>query len=238
MLPKVNLISRPIVRSLFLILTTVMVPIGCSETNHDIRIRFNDIQGLRKGDQVYFDKSVIGNVNEIEYTDSGNYLVSVSVKKQFSSAITDTSKFYIDTEHQKKQQKVVRVVQLEKGGNKIEEDTIIQGHTKYSVIYDQFAHQFNKNINILESGINEFLRELKGFSENEQIEEIERQLNEIIADLGSMSIEMKNKLEKEILPLLKKKIEELRKSLGETGEEEEFEKIDEKIELISDRLRV
>jgi hypothetical protein len=51
-----------------------------------------------------------------------------------------------------------------------------------------------------------------------------------------MSIEMKNKLEKEILPLLRKKIDELRESLGGNGEDEEFKKIDRKIEVISDRL--
>ncbi|MEN8265082.1 MAG: hypothetical protein ABFR82_16675 [Nitrospirota bacterium] len=226
------------IRSLFLTTITVMVIIGCSETTHDFKIRFSDIQGLRKGNQVFFEETVIGNVKEIEYTDSGNYLVSVSVRKQFASTTTDASKFYIDAEHERSEQKGIRVVQLEKGGNKIEEDTIVEGHTKYAVIYDQFAYQFSKNIYILESGINEFFKELKGFSKNEQIKEIERQLNEIIADLGNMSIEIKNKLEKEILPLLRKKIEELRKSLEKTGEEEELKNIDQKIEVITDRLRV
>jgi hypothetical protein len=51
-----------------------------------------------------------------------------------------------------------------------------------------------------------------------------------------MSVEMKNKLEKEILPLLRKKIEELRKSLEKSGEEKELERIDQQLEVISDRV--
>jgi len=211
---------------------------GCFDGTHDFKIRFGDVHGLRKGDPVYFEESVIGNVEAIEYTDAGLFLVSVSIQKDFASSATDKSKFYVDAEPQRIEQKLIRVVQLEKGGNKIEEDAIVDGHTKYAVLYEQFAYQLGKNISIFESGINEFLRALQGFSTDEQMKEIERQLDDIIADLGNMSREMKFKLENEILPLLREKIEDLRKNLEGTGQEEEIEHLDRKMETIKDTLSV
>jgi hypothetical protein len=56
-------------------------------------IRFSDIEGLRKNDQVFFDKAPIGVVTDVEFTDTGNYLVRVAVEDQFSSSPKDSSTF-------------------------------------------------------------------------------------------------------------------------------------------------
>lgn len=234
MLPQVNTLLK---LALIGVMFSVSI-IGCMDSTHDFKIRFRDIQGLRKGNPVYFDESVIGDVKGVAYTDSGVFLVSVSIQEEFASAATDTSQFYIDGDPQNRAQKAIRVVQLEKSGHRIEEGTIVDGHTKYAVLYDQFAYQLGQNLTIFESGINEFLRALKGISESEQIEELEKQLDDIIADLGHMSSEMKYKIENEILPLLREKIEELRKSLDGTGLEKDLGPIDRKMDEINEALRI
>ena len=48
---------------------TALILTGCIETSHNFMIRFNDIEGLRKNDQVFFDKTPIGVVTDVEYTD-------------------------------------------------------------------------------------------------------------------------------------------------------------------------
>jgi hypothetical protein len=212
--------------------------IGCMDSTHDFEIRFRDVQGLHKGNSVYFEGAVIGEVQKVAYTDSGVFLVSVSIQEEFASAATDASRFYIDGNPENTAQKVIRVVQLGKGGNPIEEDAVVDGHTKYAVLYHQFAYQLGQNLTLFEAGINEFLRELQGFPTDAQIEELEKQLDDIIADLKNMSNEMKYKLEKDILPLLREKIEELRKSLEGTGQEEDLGPIDRKMDAINQELRV
>jgi len=208
------------------------------DSTHDFRIRFRDVHGLHKGNPVYFEDAVIGDVQEVAYTDSGVFLVGVSIQKDFISAATDASRFYIDGNPENTAQKVIRVVQLGKGGNPIEEDAVIEGQTKYAVLYEQFAYQLGQNLTIFEAGVNEFLRELQGFSTDEQIEELEKQLDAIMADLGRMTHAMKHKLENEILPLLRRKIEELRKRLEGTGQEEDLGPIDQKMNAIHQALNV
>lgn len=211
---------------------------GCTEATHDFNIRFNSINGLLKGSQVHFMDTVIGDVKNIEYTDSGSYLVDVSLKKEFAPTVTDLCKFYIDEDSSESAKKIIRVVRLEDGGNQIKEGDIVDGTSKYSVIYDQFSHQLSQKIYNFETEINDFFEELKDFSENEQINEIERQLDKILDDLGSMSLEMKNKLELEVLPYLREKIEELRKRLEKNGQEDKLQYVDQKIEIISDNLQI
>jgi hypothetical protein len=210
--------------------------LGCSDGASEFQIRFSDVHGLRKGDPVYFEESAIGKVENVEYTDAGIFLVGVRISPEFASAATDASKFYIDVAPQKSEQRAIRVVQLETGGHPIENGSTVDGHTRYAVLYEQLARQFGKDIADLESGINAFLNELQGIPANEQIREIERQLDAIIADLGSMSREMKDKLENEILPLIKEQIEDLRKRLEGSGRGEALDPLDEKMDTIDDRL--
>ena len=226
------------IRSLLLTTMAILMMVGCFDSRHGFTIRFDDVHGLKQGDPVYFEASVIGTVEKVDYTDTGKFLVGVSLQEEFASAATNASRFYVDAEPHNRLQKVIRVVQLEPGGDPISEDAVVDGHSKYTVLYEQFARQLGKNIAVLESGINAFLEALQGFPESEQVRELERQLDEIIADLGNMSSEMKTTLENEILPLLREKIEALRKSLERIGRGDDLESIDRKMDAIDSRLNV
>lgn len=209
---------------------------GCVDNTLDFTIRFDRIQDLHEGAAVLLDETPIGRVETIAY-DSGDYRVGVAIDEPFAAAATDASVFYIDTGMEPDGAKVVRVIQTEKNGSRIAEGAVVEGQTKYAALYGQFASRFRQNLDFIESELSAFFQELKTFSEKEQIEELEKKLNEIIADLGDMSAEMKRKLETEILPFIKRQIEELRRKLEKTGEEEKLKYVDQKIELISAELQ-
>ncbi len=103
-----------------------MVLIGCIGTTHIFKIRFNDIQGMRENDQVFFDKTAIGKVTGIEYTDTGNYLVSVAVEDQFLSLPKDSSTFYIDSNPESEGRKAIWIIQIKDGGNIIKKNAIVR----------------------------------------------------------------------------------------------------------------
>jgi ABC-type transporter Mla subunit MlaD len=210
------------IRNFIFSVITALVLLGCVGTTYNFKIRFNDIQGLRENDRVFFDKTPIGVVTDVEYTDTGNYLVSVAVDDQYSSLPKDSSTFYIDSNPETEGETAVRIIQIKDGGNLIEKNTVVEGQSKYSAIYGQIANNFRKNIHAMESEINEFIKGLQDFSESEQIKQIERQLDKILAEIENLSAEMKHKLETDILPRIKQHIEELRRRLKQIGKEEKL----------------
>ncbi len=224
------------IRNLIFSAITALVLIGCIETSHNFMILFNDIEGLRKNDQVFFDQTSIGVVTDVEYTDSGNYMVKVAVENQYSSWPKDSSTFYIDSNPENESQKAVRIVQIEDDGNIIEKDAIVEGQIKYAAIYGQIANKFRKNVRVMESEINKFFKGLQNLTEDEQIKHLERQLDKILDEIENLSAQMKHKLETEILPRIKEQIEELRRRLEESGKEEKLKYVDQKIETISVKL--
>lgn len=219
-------------KNFFFSALTALIMIGCIETTHNFKVRFNDIQGLRKNDQVYFDKTAIGKVTDIEYTDTGNYLVSVAVEDQFSSLPKDTSTFYIDSNPDSESEKALRIIQFKDGGSKIEKKAIVEGQSKYAAIYGQIANTFYKNIYVMESEIDEVFKGLQSLSESEQIKQIERQLDKILVELDHMSVKMRYKFRTEILPNIYEQIEKLRRRLEVIGKEEKLKYVDQKMETI------
>ncbi len=226
------------IKNIFFSTITALVLIGCVGTTHNFKIRFNDIQGLRKNDRVFFDQTAIGEVTGIEYTDTGNSLVSVAIEDQFSSLTKDSSTFYIDSNPETEERKAIRITQIKDGGNIIEKDAIVEGQSKYVSIFDQIANKFRKDVHVLESEINEFIKGLQNLSESEQIKQIERQLDKILAEIENLSVEMKHKLETDILPRIKEQLEGLRRRLEKIGKEEKLKHVDKKIETISAKLKV
>ena len=224
------------IRKLIYPVIATLVLFGCGGTTYNFKVWFNDINGLKKNDQVFFDETPIGVVTDVEYTDTGNYLVNVAVENKFSSLPKDSSTFYIDSNPVAESEKAVRIIQIKDGGNIIEKNAIVEGQSKYSAIYGQIANNFRKNIHTMESEINEFIKGLQDFSESEQIKQIERQLDKILAEIENLSAEMKHKLETDILPRIKEQIEELRRRLEIIGREEKLKYVDQKIETISAKL--
>ena len=223
-------------KNIFFSSITALILIGCVEAAHNFKIRFNDIQGLRKSDRVFFDNTAIGEVTGIEYADAGNYLVSVAVEDQFSSLTKDSSTFYIDSNPETEERKAIRITQIKDGGNIIEKDAIMEGQSKYVSIFDQIADKFRKDVHVLDSEINEFFNGLQNLSESEQIKQIERQLDKILAEIENLSVEMKHKLETEILPRIKEQLEGMRRRLEKIGKEEKLKHVDKKLETISVKL--
>jgi len=226
------------IKNIFFSAIAALVLIGCVETTHNFKIRFNDIQGLQESDPVFFDNTAIGEVTGIEYADTGNYLVSVEVEDQFASLAKDSSTFYIDSNPETEERKAIRITQTKDGGNIIEKDATVEGQSKYVSIFDQIANKFRKDVHGLESEINDFIKGLQNLSESEQIKQIERQLDKILAEIENLSAEMKHKLETEILPRIKEQLEGLRRRLEKIGKEEKLKHVDKKIETISVKLNV
>lgn len=210
---------------------------GCFDRTHDFTLRFRDVHGLAKGDPVYLEESIIGTVDGVTYTDQGDFLVDISIRREFEPAATQTSRFFVDALPDT-HQKIIRVVQLTPGGEPIAEGSVVDGRTKFAVLYEQLARQVGEKVADLEAGLNVFLEELQAIPEKEQIKRLERELDRILADLGQMSREMEQTLENDILPKIEKKIEELRKKLQRSGDPDDLKVIEEKLDRIHDKLQV
>ncbi|MCF8078078.1 MAG: hypothetical protein K9K88_02240 [Desulfobacterales bacterium] len=191
-----------------------------------------------KNDPVFFEKTAIGRVNDIQYTDAGHFLVEVSIEDQFSSWPTTSSTFTIDANPDAAGGKAVRIIAGPAGGEKIAKHAVVRGESKYAALYQKMITDFLAGAKGVNAEIARLLQKIQEFPTDEQIDQLESQLDRILAEIENMGAGMKQKLEQEILPLLQEKIEQLRRLLEKTGKEEKLDRVEEKMQKLSEQVKV
>ena len=225
-------------KNISMLALTVVVIMGMGATTLNFTIRFDEIDGLRKSDPVYFDMTHIGIVQGVKYTDRGDYRVQVAVENQYASWPKNSSTFYIDTDPEDPERKAVQIVQLQDGGRALTQNAVVKGQSKYAAIYDQITQKLRANLKVMESEITELFRDLQSLSEDEQIKQLEDQLEKILHEVENLSAQMKAKLEKEILPRIKEQLEDLKSRLKKYGREEKLNDAEEKLDQITSKFYI
>lgn len=219
------------------IVIPVIVLLGCLGTL-DFKIRYQDVAGLRTGDRVLFEERHIGDVQNVTYTNQGDYLVDVTVHKEFANEPTEKSRFYIGSDPDRKSRRAIYMVRSGSGGAPIKEGSVLAGTTEYAVLYDRLGASFHSSLERLESELNALVESLRRVPENQRLKRLEQELDRLLSELQHLGEDAKLKIKNEILPLIKEKVEELRRRLKEPGREEDLQQVDRKIETLSDALQI
>jgi hypothetical protein len=227
---------KMIPKMLFYLLLGALFLSGCGSNTLDFKIRYQEIFGLRKDDRVLFEERYIGNVNDVKYTSQGDYLVDVSISKEFANDITEHSRFYVTFDPKDMERQAVHMVRIKDDGAPLQKNAIVAGTTKYAVLFDQIGGGLRDNLKRFESELNDLIESFRYLSESEQIKRLEKELDRLLADLQYLSEEMKHRLKTEILPRIKERIEELRRRLKELGREDDLKHVDRKVEELAIEL--
>ncbi|QTA84635.1 hypothetical protein [Desulfonema magnum] len=215
-----------------LILTALsLLFLGC-EDGLRLKIRYDQIQGLKQGDRVFFENNHIGNVTDVVYTADGDYLASVAIRKDFANAATEHSKFYIITDPRDNEKKAIEINLSQKDGEPLQDGAVIDGSTRALAFFDQVLGKFDKGVETLKNGFDQFLEDLSGVPESEDFKALEKELDELAEDMKQSGKSVQEKIRKEVLPKLKEELDKLREELRKFGREKELDPLEDKIKKI------
>lgn len=209
---------------------------ACASSTLDFKVRYQDASGLRKNDRVLFEGRHIGDVKDVKYTKEGDFLVDISIRREFANEATEYSRFYISSDPKRVERQAVHMVRIDDGGAPIQEDSIVAGTTKYAVLYGQFNAKLRDNLKKFKLQLNDFVESLMRLPESEQIKRLEQELDSLLAEMQYFSESEKNKLKNEILPRINQQIEELRRRLKEQGRKKDLKNVDRKMEQLTAEL--
>ncbi len=218
-------------KKILTLMILLLVFLGCEDVLC-IKIRYSQIQGLKQGDRVFFENNHIGNVTEIVYTADGDYLTSVSIQKDFANAATEHSRFYIITDPRDNEKKAIEINLSKKDGTPLQDGAIINGSIGTSAFLDQILGKFDKGLETLKKGFDQFLEDLSGVPESEDFKELEKELDQLSEDMKRSGKSVQEKIRNEVLPKLNEELDKLREELRKFGREKELEPLEDKIEKI------
>ena len=209
-----------------------LVVLGCEAGVLNLKIRFDDIQGLKSNDGVIFETNRIGKVNEVTYTKDGTYRVELRIDKAFKNAATENARFIIVSDPQKKGHKAVKMIQTREGGKPLQNNAVIEGSRKSSAIFERLEKDLEKGMESFRKEFNGFAEELKKIPDSEAFKALEEELAGLYDEMKRSGKEVREKIQNEILPRLEQELENLKKRLQEKGREDELKPLEIKMKEI------
>lgn len=183
---------------------------GCLDSSLTFQIRFADLNGLQKGNRVVFEANHIGEVVQVNYTEKGDYLITVKIMPDFANATTGDSTFYIATDPAAAPAKAVIVEQSKPGGTIIQQGAVIAGTQKAGYL-DELIRDLKEKAGTAET---EFRKSFKEWEESfsSQSSELSKSLSETLEELSrqfeAIRDEVQNVPNREEVKELEKNIQE------------------------------
>lgn len=179
-----------------------------------LTVLYNDRDGLKPGDRVFWDGQTIGKVESIEVDPQGRYPVHLQMDRDMRNRVTDQSRFVIQTDPARKGRAGVKIVQLGEG-NPLPEGATVEGSTEASLNLERrglgsLADSFLKELDRLQ-------KEIGGLFAPDRLRELERQIREWTRLLEKSGTEVRRWVREQVLPALEGIVREMERILRSEG---------------------
>jgi paraquat-inducible protein B len=220
------------IRRFFMLWLLAFTVLGCDDSGLNLKIRYNEIRGLKEGDRVIFEKNHVGQVVGVFYSKEGFYTVDVMIKEEFANAATEHSQFFITADPEDEGEKAIEIVQSQRGGKPLAEDATVVGADKSTAPTKQVWDEFAEGLEDLKEQLERFSDDLRKIPESEEFKKLKKELERLSEEMKKSSEAAREKIEKEILPRLRREMEKLREKLRKFDREQETEPLEVQLENI------
>jgi ABC-type transporter Mla subunit MlaD len=203
---------------------------GCSDVT--LSVQFKQIDGLKQGDPVIFKSTPAGKVKAISYTADGDFLVSISVHKEFAHALTRDTRFYVGPSPPALGSKAIVLEQTTPGGERLEPGTVAQGSVKTRMI--PAAQAMESLGQALEKTVSDMLENFGKIQESDPYKNFKQKLSELQTQLETSGKEMEERIRKDLLPMLEQKLNEIIRRLEQEGRQEEARELKKEFKGLQD----
>ena len=214
-------------------LLAIFLLFACEETGLNLKIRFDDIQGLQADNRVIFESNHIGQVTRVYYTQEGYYRVDLIIKEDFANAATENSQFYIVDDPQEAGAKAIEILQIRKGGPPLADGSMVEGSTRPSAAYQKMMEDFDKQAAKIGRQLQQFFEDLRKLPESDEFKQLQRDLEELGREMEKAGKATRDKIQNDVVPMIKEELERLKKRLESFGREKEVEPLEKQLEKLT-----
>ncbi len=221
--------------SCIFLLIMLLVLASCASP-HRVLVIYDRPGGLKPGDRVIWENQTIGSVGNFQANPSGKTIVPLQVKADYRQALTDQSRFLIQSDPDRPGNQSVKMVLLASGGPPLPEGTVVEGSTTSSYFIEKGARDVQALPKLFQNGLDLLAKELGRLSEREWQKELESQLDAWTRELQMSGEEARRYFQSEVLPKLEKAIQDFLRRLKELGRELDGKSLEDKLENLKRTL--
>jgi hypothetical protein len=214
--------SQPLPALLLLFLLLGILTVGCRVFVNDLTFHVSvaDLDGLKEDDRVYFKDYPVGRVTAITVRPEGDFLVTVCIKDAQRAAAARNHYFIIDRDPKLVGHQAIIIKQGAPGpAVPLKEGETVAGSGSLDYLLHKNRDTLRETSEQVDRSMERFVAELKRLPESEEYRELRRLVREMLEDLlNEGERRFKDRVEKDVLPEIQRRIEEFRRQLPGLGE--------------------
>ncbi len=218
------------------VLVLVLGLLGCAPCRN-VLVLCDRPGSLKSGGRGLWENQTIGSVGEFQANPSGKTVVPLRVKPDFRQALTDQSRFFIQSDPDRPESQSVKMHLLGSGGKPLPDGAVVEGSTPFSYLIEKGSREAQALPRLIQDGLDLLAKELSRLSEREWQRELERQIEAWTRELQRSGEEARRYFQREILPNLEKVVQDFLRRLKELGRELEGKPLEEKLERLKKILQ-
>ena len=187
-------------------------------------------EGLKQEDPVLWNQQEIGKVHSVKQIPQGRLAVGLKIGRDFREKVTDESRFLIQADPQHYWQKHIEMINLVEGGKPLPNGAEVEGSTYLSLQVERGSRGLAAWSQLLLQELERWQKELNQLPEEEWYQELERQMDYWLSEMGQAGVETRRYFREEVLPRLEEAVRELEQRLKELGKKNEAEILNIKLE--------
>jgi len=220
-----------------LLINLFLVGLLSCATPHKVMVLYDRPGTLKPGDRVIWENQFIGSVGDFQANPSGKTVVPLRVKPDFRQALTDQSRFLIQSDPDRPGNQSVKMVVLASGGKPLPDGAVVEGSTTFSYLLEKGSRDAQAFPRLLQDGLDRLVKELGRLSDREWQKELERQIDAWTRELQKSGEETRRYFQREVPPKLEKAIQDFLRRLKELGRELDGKPLEEKWEKLKRTLQ-
>jgi hypothetical protein len=206
-------------------------------TPHKVMVMYDRPGTLKPGDRVIWENQTIGSVGDFQANPSGKTVVPLQVKPDFRQALTDQSRFLIQSDPDRPGNQSIKMVLLASGGKPLPDGAVVEGSTTSSYLIEKGSLDVQAFPRLLQDGLDRLGKEMDRLFEREWQKELEQQIDAWTKELQKSGEETRRYFQREVLPKLEKAIQDFLRRLKELGRELDGKPLEDKLEKLKRTLQ-
>ncbi|WPD21868.1 MAG: hypothetical protein SD837_16865 [Candidatus Electrothrix scaldis] len=194
---------------------------GCLERDLTFQIQYEQLQGLKKDNFIYFQGNQIGKIQKISYRPQGDYLIDVSIQSGFKHAATVDSRFYIGDDPVIADNKALIVEQSQAGGTVIARGALVRGSVSEGIVQhvlSGFIQEVGRAGNAMQSKFEQVKESLVNTS-LELSAQLQGALEDVSRQLDALNQQVQGVPDSEEVQKLEQSIQEFANSLNKSADD-------------------
>ena len=207
----------------------LLMVLGCVGSQY--HLLFTQVDGLKEGAPLIFEKNRIGTVQKVSYTKEGRYRVSVSVETDFAAAMTEFSRFEILPSSENTALKTLVMTHEKRGGTLLEKGSTTEAMSPNLLMPFSSVPPMLKQ---LERGWDQLISDLKKIPQGESFQAFEKKIDDLGQQMRESGSAFQDNVRNNIIPKLQKELETLRKKFEQSGEPDKTKPLEQKLKDLQD----